>query len=1175
VIRVFISSTFRDMFAEREELVKRVFPRLRKLCEQRGVVWGEVDLRWGVTGEEQAEGKVLPICLEEIRRCRPYFVGLLGERYGWVPEEISPELVALEPWLGEHRHRSVTELEILHGVLNNPEMAEHAFFYLRDPTFLDTLPPEQQPQYRESDPQRAEQLRRLKAELRASRFPVREDYSDAHALGELVLADLQGVIDRLFPEATAPDPLAREAAEHEGIAESRARVYIGRPEYFSRLDGQVHGEGPPLVVIGESGVGKSALLANWALRYREQHRDEPVIMHFIGASASSANWAALVRRLLGEFQHWFGIERDIPTQPDDLRGVLDDWLPYVAAAGRVVLVLDGLDQLEPRDRAQELGWLPRVLPPKVRLVVSALPGPALEETARRGWPTFEVERLEPDERAALLQGYLGQYRKSLNPAQTHRIVSVPQTANPLYLRTLLEELRVFGIYEQLEARITDYLSAPDPEALFEKVLARWEEDYDRERPGLVRESLSLIWGARFGLSEAELLDLLGKGGNPLPRAAWSPLYLAAEQALAQRSGRLTFFHRFLRDAVASRYLSAEEEKRAVYQRLADYFDHPDRGERRLEEVPWQLREAQEWERLLWFVTDIPTFLGFRRRDEYEPLGYCLSLPSGYNWERELVAAEERWEQHQGDAEERARGANLAGNFLCTAGRYAGAEPLHRRALAIREKALGPEHPDTAESLNNLASLLYEKGDYAEAEPLYRRALAIRERALGPEHPDAARSLTNLALALHARGDYAAAEPLYRQALTADEQALGMEHPETARSLNSLACLLQATGDNTGAELLCRRVLAIAERVLGPEHPSTAMGLHNLAYLLRTQGDHAGAEPLCRRALAIREKALGPEHRDTATSLYNLAHLLKATGDYAEAEPLYRRVLAIREKALGPEHPEIATILNRLALLLDDKGDYAGAEPLYRRALAIREQVLGPEHPEIATILNSLALLLDDKGDYAGAEPLYRRALTIREKALGPEHPDTAQSLSNLAGLLRAKGACAEAEPLCRRALAIREQALGPEHPSTATSLNNLAYLLKAKGDYAEAEPLYRRALAIREQVLGPEHPDTATSLNNLAYLLRSQGDHAGAEPLYRRALAIREQVLGPEHPDTAISLLSLAWLRQERGDSKEAERLAGRARTVFEEALGPEHPGAKVAAEVLARIRASRAADAG
>ena len=85
-LRVFISSPFRDMHAEREELVKQVFPQLRKLCEQRGVIWSDVDLRWGIADEQKAEGHALPICVAEIDRCRPYFIGLLGEGCGprWI-----------------------------------------------------------------------------------------------------------------------------------------------------------------------------------------------------------------------------------------------------------------------------------------------------------------------------------------------------------------------------------------------------------------------------------------------------------------------------------------------------------------------------------------------------------------------------------------------------------------------------------------------------------------------------------------------------------------------------------------------------------------------------------------------------------------------------------------------------------------------------------------------------------------------------------------------------------------------------------------------------------------------------------------------------------------------------------------------------------------------------------
>jgi tetratricopeptide (TPR) repeat protein len=478
------------------------------------------------------------------------------------------------------------------------------------------------------------------------------------------------------------------------------------------------------------------------------------------------------------------------------------------------------------------------------------------------------------------------------------------------------------------------------------------------------------------------------------------------------------------------------------------------------------------------------------------------------------------------------------------GRYDEAIPVAQNILAIREKALGPEHPETASSLNILARLYMSKGDYARAEPLYQRTLAIREKALGPEHPDTAASLNNLAVLYKSTGEYARAEPMSQRALAICEKVLGPEHRHTAFSLNNLASLYCAMGDYARAEPLYQRALAIREKALGPDHPSTATSLNNLADLYRAVGDYARAEPLCQRALAIREKALGPDHPSTAASLNNLAELYRAMGDYVRAEPLCQRTLAICEKALGPRHPHTATSLNNLAGLYRAMGDYARAEPLYQRALAICEKALGPEHPFTATSLNNLAELYYVMGDYARAESQYQRALATREKALGPEHPHTAGGLNNLAVLYMTIGDYARAEPLYQRALAIREKTLGPNHPSTAISLNSLALLYMSMGDYARAEPLYQRALTIKERALGPEHSGTAVSLNNLALLYMSMGDYARAEPLYKRALTITEKGLGPEHPQTAASLRNLAALHAARGEFALAQELHLRAQLI-------------------------------
>jgi tetratricopeptide (TPR) repeat protein len=109
------------------------------------------------------------------------------------------------------------------------------------------------------------------------------------------------------------------------------------------------------------------------------------------------------------------------------------------------------------------------------------------------------------------------------------------------------------------------------------------------------------------------------------------------------------------------------------------------------------------------------------------------------------------------------------------GRYADAEPLYKRALAIREKAFGPDDPQIATSLNSLPAL-DSQGRYADAEPLLRRALAIREQALGRDHPDVATSLNNLAFLCRTQARYADAEPFYKQALTIWEKMLGRNHP---------------------------------------------------------------------------------------------------------------------------------------------------------------------------------------------------------------------------------------------------------------------------------------------------------------------------------------------------------------------------------------------------------------
>jgi len=1105
VVRVFVSSTFKDMVKERDILMAHTWPALRRLCRERAVEFVEVDLRWGITEEQSRRKETVQYCLAEIRRCRPYFIGLLGERYGWVPppEAFPQPLLEEQGWLlSEIARRRPTELEILHGVLNDPDMAGRAFFYFRDPAYAQARGGD----FLAEDAESAGRQRDLKARIRAAcrdhTITLREGdrYGDPERLAALVLADLSTAIQAEFPTEQVPDVWAREDRDHDAYAKSRQTgYYIGRDACFARLDAYVRdgAAGCGLAILGESGGGKSALLANWVGRWRASHREAFLFQHYIGSSPLSAGHLGLMRRLMVASVRWCGDrvgsltsqEARIPIQTEEILKVFPEYLGRLACEAKrrsvlALIVLDGLNQLEDCERGRWLGWLPYRFPPDLRLIVSTLPGDTLDALAPRAWPSLTVEPLRSEERIALIARYLRHFSRGLSDQRTGVIAQAQACTNPLYLTTLLDDLRATGVNRRLDAQIADYLEAPDIPALLVKVLARYEDDYERDRPGLVGTALSLVWAARRGLTESELLAALKPAGkDQLPTAFWSPIRIALGDALVDRGGVLAFAHEHLRRAVERRYVPDPDLKGAARLRLADWFEAQPVTARSCDELPWLLEQTASFARLRACVLDIERFLLIQGRDQNELLRYWVRLGEERTMGAPYLESFMRWERANG-AGGSGSGISLAANqlgyFLNHAGLFSAAEPLVRRALEGSERALGPAHPDSLASLNNLAALLQAKGDLSGAEPLYRRALDVCVRTLGPAHPDTLGSLSNLASLLYAKGDLAGAEPLYLRVPGERERGLGPAHPATLGSLDNLALLRYAKGELAGAEPLLRRALEGSERTLGPAYPDTFERLSNLAGLLQAKGDLAGAESLRRRALAGLDRALGPDHPHTLRGLNNLACLLQDKGDLAGAEGLYRRALEGRERALLPTHPSTLASLNNLAVMLQAQGDLAGAEPLFRRTLAGREQALGRAHPDTLGSYNNLAYLLRLKGDLAGAEPLYRRALEGQERVLGRAHLATLTSLQNLADLLEQAGRPLEAKPLRRRRIqAIRAKADTPPLEVRTAALD--AYRL---GDYALAQTLLERNLA-----QGFEPPGTRGHLARIALVT---GDYAGA-----------------------------------------------------------------------------------
>lgn len=282
-------------------------------------------------------------------------------------------------------------------------------------------------------------------------------------------------------------------------------------------------------------------------------------------------------------------------------------------------------------------------------------------------------------------------------------------------------------------------------------------------------------------------------------------------------------------------------------------------------------------------------------------------------------------------------------------------------MASLEQSEGPNDPAVASALNELAIFYFTQADYAAAEPLLRRALEIREAALGADQPLTAQAINNLAQVLQERGNYVEAEPLLERSLGLYEKLRGPDHPDVAIALNNLAGLFRLMGNYRRAEPLYQRALAIREKASGPEHVSVAVALNNLGLLYQQAGDLQKARPLLERSLAIREKALGASHPDVGRALNNLAVLSQEEGDLARAEDLYRRALANYEQEYGRVHPLVGQALNGLAVVYLLKGDYDKAGPMYDQALSIRRAVLGPMHPDINRALTSQAIFFDVVG----------------------------------------------------------------------------------------------------------------------------------------------------------------------------------------------------------------------
>ena len=989
-IRVFISSTFRDMQDERDELMKRTFPMLRQKAAERDVTLTEVDLRWGITPEESESGNVVEICLREIENSVPFFLGIIGNRYGWIPspEDLDGSLRERYSQVGRYvsRQLSVTEMEMQFGVLERPEEM-HAYFFIKAEESADVDEPEK--------------LAALKAAVRSNgRYPV-STYSGPEDLALQVEDAFTRLLDELYPEGALSE-LEKERIGQRAYLNSLCQTYIRTEANFVAIDGWMQDwEKHQLVITGASGLGKSALVANWVKEKSMGELPYKVIYHFVGNGGSLGSHGHVIKALCDEIRDRYGFEAEDKDAKTDEKA-LEELFNRVAAEGDtpLVIVLDAINQIIDIDNSKQLNWLP-IPPKKVKILFTTLEDDQTMEVFRnRHYPVYTLQPLTEDQRVEMVRGYLGLYSKKLQPYQVERIVADRQCGNTLVLRTLLDELVNYGIFEKLDEKIGTYLDTESVEDFYGVLLKGYEADFGEP---LVKHILSLIAVSRNGLSEDEILAVTQE--TPLH---WSRFFCAIRQHLVIKNGLITFAHSYIFKAVEEKYLFSDEIRNSYRRELLLFFQNSE-SLRSSDEIPFQLYSCGDFQSLYKWLIDLGHALFVINNEELEFVRYWKPL---YAIGHSLLEYANSLCQHEFTPHfaevisisvayfsDYHTALQLCDLYRKIAGTYDAVDEtfekviiwegiVHRskseyeKALRSFKKAMGIMRKSHDENYVNLSYAYKHIGtiynledDYESAKQWYNKALAIQNKAgLNVQVIDTLHSLGDNSM--DAR-DYSEAKEYLESALHSAIGLLGSENTTVSSLYNSLSALYDKTGSFEESVALSLKSLDIDKRLLGNNHVNLAHGYHNLAATYLHMGRIEEAEDCYAMAIAIKRHLFGDDNYETSLSEAGLANVKLRQGKFQEALTLHMRYYKNYVKTIGTAAPYYAVILSGIGDDYYQMEDYGSALDYHLKALSDISQKVGKTPSGFYNSVGNDLYCLDR---YSEAIPYYETGLKLAKES---------------------------------------------------------------------------------------------------------------------------------------------------------------------------------------------------
>lgn len=659
-VRVFISSTFKDMHAERDLLTRYVFPELRQRAKSLFINLYQTDLRWGIA-ESQTKQSVF-LCLNEVYRS-DYFIGLIGERYGYMPTSYDvPKDDQRYTWLNKVPvGYSITDLEIQAAALNSStKKRNHSFFYFRDSQFLSIVPKPWSDDFLSEDDNSKTKINQLKERIRSSGFEAFDGYpckwegvsnDRPHVTNLEEFA--QRVIDNLWtslqeeykPEYVLLDDNQIEDNQHKQFRISFMEHFVSRTKVLQDTMKSI-GKSSIILLTGQQGSGKTATIAEIANKIASRtDLNIKLYEHYAGITRSSLSSISMLRRLLcqmimdhPEVEKQFPIEQIRSSNYTDLCKTLSEFFRMRTNPSNIVICIDGIELLDNETLVHTLNFIPKDFNfDKITFIITATEDSQVEQACISVSNTLAINlsNLELLERSEIVRKHLDRFGKKLDEqafsSQMKFITSKRDSFKPSYLTLICEELLLMTDYEK---KITEKLKIiPQRQNLFlldifKRLELLFTETY-------VTTVFGLIYSTREDLTEQELRDLINIsfGTNktlPPPEnftypMTTTPLQLAdfiynchilLKPQLYDGPQTVSLASNEIRQIIKTRYIRSNDQQIYFYKLLAFYYWSEANGTqwtsmnvKAFEHLPYYLYHSDDFKLYSNLLTDLKFIAG--------------------------------------------------------------------------------------------------------------------------------------------------------------------------------------------------------------------------------------------------------------------------------------------------------------------------------------------------------------------------------------------------------------------------------------------------------------------------------------------------------------------------------------------------------------------------------------